>query len=131
MMKKLTVTVVLGLALISSTAVSAAAQDSTPGARTLPWTTVSELESHLVRASVVGGCDPRPMGFYVATHGADTYYVVVSADQRWVIVRPVDVDGRAWIWYGTITGTERLLVERALLGTSDTDVCPFLTRHSA
>lgn len=101
-------------------------------ATTLPWTTMSDLRDNAVGGFVLGGCgDARPMALYVVADGVDTYHVLVNEDIRWAIIGPVDAGGKARIWYGTILREGRLVIERDLVGTPDTDVCPFLIRASA
>lgn len=98
----------------------------------LPWSTVSELEDHITQAFPTTGCgDPRPMGLFVISAGSDEYHLLVNADARWAIVGPLDSDGRAVVWYGRFTPEHRIVIERSLVGTRDTNLCPLLVRRSA
>jgi hypothetical protein len=97
----------------------------------LPWSKVADLEGDVTQAYPVAGCsDAPPMALYVIEHGADTYHLVVGSDARWAIIGPAGPHGARPIWYGTIEDGERLVIERALVGTSRTDVCPFLVRSA-
>lgn len=101
-------------------------------ATTLPWMALSDLKRNIAGASAFSGCgDARPMGAFVITNGSDTYFLIVNADSRWVIIGPVDPDGKTPIWYGTVVQEDRLLIERTLVGAPETDVCPFLREYSA
>lgn len=93
----------------------------------LPWSTMAEIENHVTRTSIELGCgDARPMGLSVVVHGGDEYYLVVNADARWAIIGPADGAGQNPIWYGGLAREDRLVVERTLVGTPQTDICPFL-----
>ncbi len=95
----------------------------------LPWSKVSDLEGDVTQAHSVAGCsDAGPMVLYIIEHGADTYHLVVGSGVRWAIIGPADPQGARPIWYGTIEDGDRLVTERALVGTSRTDMCPFLVR---
>lgn len=97
----------------------------------LPWSTMSEIEDHITPTSVELGCgDARPMGLYVVVHGGDEYYLVVNADARWAIIGPADAAGRNPIWYGGLAREDRLVVEHTLVGTPQTDICPFLASRA-
>lgn len=114
------------LALV--TAGTAAAEPATA----LPWTTMSDLKQHVTEAFVLAGCaDTRPMGLLVVVDGPETYVLVVNADARWAIMQRADTEGETRIWYGSVLDEGRLLIERAFVGTLDTDVCPLLTRQPA
>ncbi len=101
----------------------------------LPWATLSDLEPNVTQALILRGCgDARPMSAFVVMDGSDEYYLVVNAvnaDIRWVLIGPLDPDGQTHIWYGTVAGEERLVINGAIVGTSHTDVCPFLMTVSA
>lgn len=96
----------------------------------LPWSNLSDLESDVTGAYPVSGCsDARSMVFFAVKHGADIYHlVVVSSDVRWAMIGPAGPRGEAPIWYGSVGAGGRLVIERELVGTAKTDVCPFLTR---
>lgn len=97
----------------------------------LPWSTVTDLEGYVTQAYAVSGCsDAGPMVIYVIKHESDTYrLLVVSPDVPWVIIGPIGSQGEAPIWYGTFGDADRLVIERELVGTPNTDVCPFLVRR--
>ncbi len=121
-MKKSIALMVLGLALTG-----AAIGEAEP---TLPWSTVSDLEGHVTQAYALAGCaDPRPMELYIVQDRLDTYRLVINADVRWAIIGPPDSQGAIPIWYGTVSEDDRLVIERSLVATSETDVCPLLTRR--
>ena len=102
------------------------------GKTMLPWSTVSDLKSHIIYAYSVAACsDARPMAIYTIEQGSDTYHlVVVMSGGRWVIVGPAGAAGERPIWYGTFGDGDRFVIERALVGRPGTDVCPFLVRQS-
>lgn len=102
------------------------------GEAMLPWSTVSDLERHVTHVHSVAGCrDASPMAIYTIEHGSDTYHlVVVSSGVRWVIIGPTGSRGETPIWYGALGEGDRLVIERALVGTGKTDVCPFLVRQN-
>jgi len=123
-MKKCIALVVLGLALTG-----AGIGEAVP---TLPWSTVSDLESHVTQAYALAGCaDPRPMELYIVQDRLDTYRLVINADVRWAIIGPPDSRGATPIWYGTVSEDNLLVIERSLVGTPETDVCPLLMRQDA
>lgn len=99
---------------------------------TLPWSTVADLESHVTHVHSVAGCsDARPMAIYTIEDGSDTYHlVVVGSGVRWVIIGPAGAAGDTPIWYGTFGTGDRLVIERALVGTKKTDVCAFLVTQN-
>lgn len=122
--KTIVVSALLGLVLAGT-----ATAEAVPA---LPWTTLMDLEPSVTEVFEVGGCaDTRPITLLVVVDGFDTYFLVVNADARWAIMRPAGTDRGTRIWYGTILDEGRLRVERALIGASETDVCPFLTRQNA
>lgn len=119
----------IALALFGLVLAGTAAADPAPAP---PWATVADLEQSVTQVFEVAGCgDTRPIGLLVVVDGPDTYFLIVSADARWAIMGPADAGQEPRIWYGTVLDGGRLLVERALVGTPATDVCPFLTRRSA
>lgn len=98
----------------------------------LPWSQVSDLEGSVTEAFSIAGCsDARRIAVYVIKHESDTYQlVVVSSDVRWAIIGPTGPQGETPIWYGTFGDGDRLVIERAIIGTPKTDVCPFLARQN-
>ncbi len=98
----------------------------------LPRATLSDLEPTVTQALILAGCgDARPMGVFVVMDGPDAYSLIVTEDSRWALLGPLDSNGKTRIWYGTVVGEDRLVIERALVGTPHTDVCPFLVKWSA
>lgn len=123
-MKKGIALLLLGLALTGTGMVEAETM--------LPWSTVSDLEGQITRAYPLAGCsDARPIAIYIVKHGSDTYHLIVSTDDRWVVIGPTDTQGETPIWYGPVGEGDRLVIERVLVGTPETDVCPFLMRRNA
>lgn len=118
-------TIALALCLLVTTGTAQAAT-------MLPWSTVTDLEENVAQAFVAVGCeDARPIRVFLVMDGVDPYYLVVTAAGRWAIFGPAGADGKVPIWYGTIAGEDRLVIEHALVGTRETDVCAFLTKQSA
>lgn len=123
-MMKIAALGILSLLLITGTA--------TASTSALPWSTVSELERHVTQAFSATGCgDARPLVLFVVVEGSEEYYLLVNADARWAILGPVDAEGQALIWYGSFTSEDRIVIERSLVGTTQTNLCPFLARQSA
>ncbi len=120
-MKRRTVLLLLGLALTGAGRVQAATR--------LPWSTVADLKNSVAAAYRAAACgDSRPIEVSVIEDGLDTYHFVVNADARWAIIGPIGSQGETPVWYGTVR-EGRLAIERAIVGTPETDVCPLLTRQ--
>ncbi|MBI2205112.1 MAG: hypothetical protein HYU41_14785 [Candidatus Rokubacteria bacterium] len=120
---------IIALALFGLVLAGTAAADPAPAP---PWATLADLEQSVTQVFEVSGCaDTRPIALLVVADGADTYFLIVNTDARWAIMGPADTGEEPRIWYGTVLDEGRLLVERVLVGTLATDVCPFLTRSGA
>lgn len=120
---------IIALALFGLLLAGTAAADPAPAP---PWATLKDLEPSVTQVFEVAGCgDTRPIGLLVVTDGPDTYVLIVNADARWAIMGPADTDRETRIWYGIVLDEGRLRVERALVGTQATDVCPFLRGPNA